>query len=605
MKKEFYDLVKQTTIFSSLPPAAIKLLIKKFAPIQLNKDKYLFKQSAISEGLYLLVSGKLISILHTTNHKRKILGEVKPGETVGELGALSGEPRAASIQAIENSMLLKLSSKEFKKVCIKYPKVSLSLSDIFIARSQGLIKQLSEVEPEKKHIVIVAGNPSISLNNFIEEIKKINQDEYKCKIITDILPEDLKLYSSESECLKIMYGYESKYNNILYFVNNSSSILSKVAFSLKQKIYIVGNKISEAFIEPLILDAISSKSSYYEIRPEFILLQEDEEFSNEITQWLKLSKFNLQHHVRLSVSKDLERIFRLMRGQGFGLVLGGGGLRSWAHLGVIRALVENNIPIDVIGGTSAGAIVAGHYALHQTFNEKPVDLVDLSEVSRKTVSIKNVTWPVVSIFDGKAYTQQLQKMFGDSKIESLWLPSFIVACNLSKNSQKIFKKGFLWRAIRASTAVPAIFPPVIIRHQIHLDGGILNNLPVDIMKKIIGNKGTVFAAELTHIAVDKTNYDFPPILPLGEMLLTKIKFKNKQYVFPQFIDNFLKSLLAGSSAKQEENSLLADVLITPDLSKFTLLNVKKNQQDELIKMGYEAALLAIKKWKRRRNHNHS
>jgi hypothetical protein len=100
--------------------------------------------------------------------------------------------------------------------------------------------------------------------------------------------------------------------------------------------------------------------------------------------------------------------------------------------------------------------------------------------------------------------------------------------------------------------------------------------------------------ELIHVKQKDIEYNFPPILPLGKTFLAKMGLAYKQLRFPSFVDTFLKSLLAGSSAKQNENALAADILISPTLSGFDLLRVPQNQEKELIKIGYEATLEALK-----------
>ena len=157
--------------------------------------------------------------------------------------------------------------------------------------------------------------------------------------------------------------------------------------------------------------------------------------------------------------------------------------------------------------------------------------------------------------------------------------------------------------MRSSTAVPAVFPPVVIKGELHLDGGILNNLPVDIMKKVVENKGFIIAVELTHYHKDVTKYNFPPVLPFWQTIFSKLGLAYKGYKFPSFTETFLKSLLAGSSAKQEENSLAADLLISPDLSQYRLLNITKQQENILIRKGYRSAFKAIKKWREKADIN--
>jgi hypothetical protein len=113
------------------------------------------------------------------------------------------------------------------------------------------------------------------------------------------------------------------------------------------------------------------------------------------------------------------------------------------------------------------------------------------------------------------------------------------------------------------------------------------------MKRIIG-QGIVIAVKLRHNDEDKITYNFPPILSFFPTLLAKMHMAYKDYSFPPFIDTFLKSLQAGSTEIQDENSLLADILIAPDLSAYGFLDIKKDQRSELIKIGYKSTLKIIK-----------
>jgi NTE family protein len=160
------------------------------------------------------------------------------------------------------------------------------------------------------------------------------------------------------------------------------------------------------------------------------------------------------------------------------------------------------------------------------------------------------------------------------------------------------KTGSLWKKIRGSTAVPGVYPPLVINGHLHLDGGIVNNLPTDLMRKLSSSIGTIIAVELIHNIIEEKHYKFPPILTLSTVVLSKLHLAYKDYKYPHFVDMFLRSLLVGSTVKQTENARSADVLISPDLSGYNLLNVNKKQADELIDLGYKAALKSVKRWQR-------
>lgn len=588
---DLLKLLQSNAIFSSLKTVALKNLLKKFVRVRLAKNKFLFHQSGTSNSLYFLLSGHLKVILKRPNKAEQVIYEVMPGETVGEAGALSGEPRTATVKAVEDCVLLKLSSQDFIQCCKRHPAMIFACTHHLIARSQNLMRLISIDEPAKKHIIVIAAHKNISLKKMTEKISASIKDIPSTLMLSDdqdaLLPTDEMIFDK---------------NMIFYFIKSFESPLAKVFFENPDKVYIVGDADKKPNISRNILSTLKDLSlSVYQV--ELIMLHEQpKDIPKDTDRWLKMLSFGLVHHIRVDEDEDIKRIVRCMLGRAIGLVLGGGGLRCWAHLGAIRALHELGIPIDIIGGTSAGAIVAGHYAMGKSDQIKYItELQELSEITRDTVSLKNLSWPSASLFTGNDYTEKLRAIFGQTRLEDLWIPCFCMMSNLASNKQVVCRSGYLWKMIRASTSVPAIFPPVVINGKLNLDGGILNNLPVDVMRKLIGPQGTVIAVELTHYNEDITEYHYPPILSFWQVMLSKLGIAYHEYKFPHFIDTFLKALLAGSSAKQQENSLSADILVSPDLAKFRMLAVRKADEETLIQLGHDATILAVSRWKDKKN----
>src|SRR4029078_11767427 len=118
--------------------------------------------------------------------------------------------------------------------------------------------------------------------------------------------------------------------------------------------------------------------------------------------------------VRMDVPKDVMRLMRFIRDRAVGLVLGGGGTRGWGHFGVIKAIKKAKIPIDIIGGTSAGAIVGACYAFDESFKAAYDRFYKLVISSAHTISWRSLTWPAISIFNAKNYTKALMDAFGEN-----------------------------------------------------------------------------------------------------------------------------------------------------------------------------------------------
>src|SRR6202034_1924826 len=157
--------------------------------------------------------------------------------------------------------------------------------------------------------------------------------------------------------------------------------------------------------------------------------------------------------------------------------------------------------------------------------------------------------------------------FGNKRIENMWLPYFCVTCNLGAYREATHRSGLLWEKCRGSVAVPGLVPPMVTNGELHIDGGVINNLPVNTMRDILGSESKIIAIELMSEITDPNRYNFPPTLDFKQTFLAKLRLGYRDYKFPPFLETFIKALLVGSSVKQKENSAAADLLIDPDTRK--------------------------------------
>jgi NTE family protein len=357
------------------------------------------------------------------------------------------------------------------------------------------------------------------------------------------------------------------------------------------RMYIVGNGHSAPEIDPFILDKINSDSTHMQTDPALILLHTEKRNAPRNTaSWLAQIPFSLHHHVRIDLTKDYQRLLRFIRDRAVGVVLSGGGTRGWAHIGAIRALREAKVPIDIIGGTSVGAIIAACYAMEESVEDAYEKFYRIIRASKNAVSWRNMTWPTISLFNAKGFTTAQMDVFGDTQIDDLWIPYFCISCNLSSNTEEAHHSGLLWEKTRASASVPGLIPPMILDGALHLDGGLLNNLPVDVMRQYVGKRGKVIAIELNNFSSDRHKYHFPPILTFKQTLFSRLGLGDHIYKFPRFVETFLRGLFVGSLAKSRQNSLGTNIMINLNLSKFRLLHSNPKQAERLIEIGYKETL---------------
>ena len=203
------------------------------------------------------------------------------------------------------------------------------------------------------------------------------------------------------------------------------------------------------------------------------------------------------HHCRLSSysDADVDRIARHIAGCGVGVILAGGGGHGLAHLGALKALEDEGVPVDVIGGASQGTLTAALYA--RTANSSVVSarvkkLASLIASPRRLLT--DLTPPFLSILTGETIDKSIRDMFGDKmEIEDLWIPFFCCATNLTTGKLISCTSGSVWRYARASTSVLGFLPPIAdeITGDLLVDGAYLNPVPVDVLRKLSRVESTI------------------------------------------------------------------------------------------------------------------
>ncbi len=165
-----------------------------------------------------------------------------------------------------------------------------------------------------------------------------------------------------------------------------------------------------------------------------------------------------------------------------GIALGSGGARGLIHIGVLKVLKENNIPIDFIAGSSIGSIIGSYYALNKEIkllNEKIIHLT-----KKDLVKLIGFTSPKKALISSHKIEKFLRDLIRDSSFSDLQIPLIIIATNMSTGKEVHMQEGKLIDAIRASISLPGIFPPAKINGDFFLDGVIVNPTPVDVVKKM-------------------------------------------------------------------------------------------------------------------------
>lgn len=254
-----------------------------------------------------------------------------------------------------------------------------------------------------------------------------------------------------------------------------------------------------------------------------------------------------------------------------GLALGSGGARGLAHLGVIKSLIRNNIPINFIAGSSIGALIGGLYAFYQN-TDKIEELLNQFSYRDFITIFANVDFRIKGLVKGDKAIEFLRKKIGNVKIENLPVPFRAVATDINTGEIIVYDKGDLIDAIRASGSVPIIFRPMLYQGRYLVDGGIALPVPVSVVKKM-GSELTI-AVSLEKVYV--FNKD-------DKKRINRIN----AYTIAVKSLNLLRYHLAQANIKE------ADVVIAPQVKNGSWLNFVSGRGMDIIQIGEKECEKAI------------
>jgi NTE family protein len=292
-------------------------------------------------------------------------------------------------------------------------------------------------------------------------------------------------------------------------------------------------------------------------------------------QWRGQLSFDHLCHIRHGNSSDVARLARLLQGKAVSLVLSAGGARGFAHLGVLRALREAAIPIDLIGGCSMGAVVGAGVA--QEWDDAELKERMWQSFARSN-PVNDYTLPFLALTKGKKVARRLEENFGSICIEDLRRPFLCVSTNLSAGTLAVHRAGPLVQALRASISIPGLLPPVMIGDDAHVDGAVMNWLPVDAMGP---KRGPVIAVDA---ASDRA------LVPFGRSNGTPSlwQFLWHRRKIPPIVDLLVRAGTVSSDAVGRAASEHADILFKPPLETVDLLDW--HAWEHAIEAGYRHAM---------------
>ncbi|KAJ8379678.1 hypothetical protein SKAU_G00004560 [Synaphobranchus kaupii] len=495
-----------------------------------------YRQGEKSDCTFIVLSGRLRSVIMKDDGKKELIGEYGRGDLIGVVEALTHQNRATTVHAVRDSELAKLPEGALRSIKRKYPQVVTRLIHLLGQKILGNLQQpngplsargLALHTPSSKWdsgnpasnlstVAILPVSEEVPLTAFTLELQHALSAIGATLLLTsDIIKQRLgaaALDSVHEYRLSSWLGQQEDIHRIvLYQSDDSLTPWTQRCIRQADCIIIVGLGEQEPTVGEL--ERMLEGSAVRAQKQLVLLHREDGPPPHGTVEWLNMRSW-ISRHLHLSCPRrvfskrslpklremyervfqkppdrhsDFSRLARVLTGNTIALVLGGGGARGCSQVGVIKALSESGIPVDLIGGTSIGSLMGALYAEDRSCSRMRVRArewaMEMTSVFKKVLDL---TYPITSMFSGASFNSSISAAFKGKQIEDLWIPYFNITTDITASTMRVHTDGSLWRYVRASMSLSGYLPPLCDPKDGHLlmDGGYINNLPADVARSM-------------------------------------------------------------------------------------------------------------------------
>lgn len=580
-----------------IEPEALRMLREQLEWVELAGGQTLMTQGEPGDAMYLTVSGRLRTYIADEDGHQHMVREITRGQIVGEMSLFTDAPRSATLVAIRDTVLVRLGKAEFKHLLTVSGQVSIALTRQIIQRLQTEGSRSAMDRPVTIGLLPISAGVDLAhtAELLATQLRRIGRVAViDAKRLDDALGTPGITHRDQSDIeanrriAVRLDEIEAEHDFVLLLSDDSPTQWTFRCSRHCDELYLLANADQPAVLHDIEDRCLVRRPARTDAAEILVLLHPHDRHSPSGTAaWLARRPLADHLHIRPGLERDMARMARIISRTAVGLVFAGGGARGLAHIGAYRALLERGIDIDVVGGTSIGAVMATYVAADQ-----PIAVITAN--ARKAFAT-NPTGdynliPIISLIKGRRLRrivdQALLELTGiQGHIEDLWKTYYCVASNYSQAREEVLRHGALNDAIMASIAIPGALPPLISNGDLLCDGGTFNNFPVDVMRGMRG-VGKVIGVDLGLKNPRRIPHDKVP----GTWALLRDRLRprgKRRYKIPSLSAYLMNVTILYSTSRQREVRKLTDVYMNPPLQRVGML--QWNRFDQIVEQGYAHA----------------
>jgi NTE family protein len=587
---EALEFLAGTEVFGGLDRTALRELFTQLDPVHVPAGTVVIAADRAPDALHLLAYGRL-AVRSATRDR-----EIGPGQVVGAAALLGDAPAGTEVRTVRDSLLLRLGVAGFERFARSHPESLLGLCRALV-RAGAAPARPPDVGARAVHgttvALLAAGRDPVPDDVVAGLVAAMERCGGAAEVASARVDAELGAGASGTELadprngrlLAWLHRVEAAHRFVVYRADDGDTAWTRRCLRQADRVLLVARAGTDPAPGPA-EEALAAVPA--ELRRDLVLVHPTGTAAPSGTAaWLAGRGITDHHHLRAGDAGDLGRVARYLAGTARGLVLAGGGMRGFAHLGVMRALDEAGVPIDAVGGASIGSIMAGFYAAGLDHEQR---LRQACAAMVEQGSMVGLTLPLVAVSSGRKVTRLLREEPSfDRDIEDLWLPYFCVSASLSQAREVVHRAGPAWRAIRSSIAIPGVYPPVHDGTQLLVDGGVMNNLPVDVMAGLVGD-GPIVAVDLHRTGGRRPPEEFGLSVSGWRVLASRLTPWTPRMRVPRLGDVLLRSMSL-STARRHRDRLGGrplEMLLVPPVGRAGMLDFQAGPA--LVEPAYRYAL---------------
>lgn len=570
-------------------------LANTFAWKTYQPGEIIFSQGDVGDEMFILLTGR-VRVLSEVNATQQVLGELGRGTMFGELALLNNARRSATVTAIRETTVVCITHQMFDQLLEQYTLFARRMLAVIAKRKQYNPLEHVHQQAIPMTFALIQSQDNVDMAAIVDSLYPYVAQHGTAIILDEQrFDERYGVTTTLEEIPSIVKqrwisDLEDAHDYIFFVVNDPCSPWASWVASNADRVVIL-DEARNAPQPRALKECIRTEAVYQQY--ELLLLHEaDVEQPSGTAVWLDAYTVTRHHHVRRDDAAHFARLARLLTGNGIGLVLGGGGARGYVHVGVLKALIEADVPIDAIGCVSMGAVIGGALLSGLHMDDVVAKIIDDGKTYGSKKALLDATIPISAMMRSKKVTAAMNGVCGDMNIEDGWIPFFCVSTNLTKQNLTIHQRGKLHQAVRASLSIPGIFSPVVRDGDLLVDGGVINNFPANIMREFLEG-GTIIGSVVEHTGTQRV-YEIDDEIDGVRALLSSVLPWMERKRVPSILKTIMSASSVNAYARQAEHRQQVDLLLETNSAPYSTMDFDNIW--ELFERGYETHHEPVQDW---------